>query len=382
VRTTLFWLLLLAELASITLGFWFIFAKKDFLLGAVFLVVSYLLSIVIQRMTRYLVKINALKKAFRKGDYREAENILLEAMELAAKFKSTDPRIAELWNALGVHYLDNAEYTEAERCLQRAMTLREQLFGADHFLVGECLYYLGRVQVCKGELSDAERNLLRARESVIGHAKLGQLYLPLVLSCLSSLRLAQGKSAEAERFAVEAREMLETGPWRERSPMASALYDLAVIYLKQGKLAEAESLFAQSISLWKKASAGEASYLVGPLRGLAEVHFQRKQFDQAHELLSRAEALMKDNHGNEHPALAGIYHQQAALSAAEQDDLKAEALFRQALQMFERFYGAEHQDVAEVLSDYADFLKKRGRDREAAELSRPGSSSGASARPV
>jgi hypothetical protein len=50
--------------------------------------------------------------------------------------------------------------------------------------------------------------------------------------------------------------------------------------------------------------------------------------------------------------------------------------------MFERFYGAEHQDVAEVLSDYADFLKKRGRDREAAELSRPGSSSGASARPV
>jgi hypothetical protein len=49
VRTILFWLLLLAELASIIRGVWFIFAKNDFLLGAVFIVVSYLLSIVIQR---------------------------------------------------------------------------------------------------------------------------------------------------------------------------------------------------------------------------------------------------------------------------------------------------------------------------------------------
>src|SRR5207302_1331682 len=205
-RSTIILLLVLAELACIGFGGWVVFAKDNFLLGSGFVVASYFLSIVLQRMIRYELKIKAFKKAIKKGDLRTAEGILLEAMELAAKFKSTDPRIAELWNASGSLYLDNAQYTEAERCFRRAIAVREQLFGPDHFLVGECLYFVGRVQMCVGQLGDAERTLLRAQELVRSHPRPGYFCIAMVLSSLSSLRMVQGKAEEAERLAVEARD--------------------------------------------------------------------------------------------------------------------------------------------------------------------------------
>src|SRR5438105_3342601 len=249
-RATFILVLLLAELTCIAFGGWFVFVKENFLLGGVFLVASYFVSMVLQRMIRYEVKINAWKKAIKKGDLRQAEDILLEAMELAAKFRSTDPRIAVLWNVSGSHCLDNAEYPEAERCFRRAIALREQRFGPDHFLVGECLYFLGRVQMCRGQLDEAERTLSRAQELVTHHPRPAHFYLPMVLSSLSCLRNAQGKSAEAERLAVEARDMLESGPRREGSLMAGTLCHLGEIYLKRGRLAEAESVIQRSLSVW------------------------------------------------------------------------------------------------------------------------------------
>src|SRR6202030_132997 len=97
VRTTLYWLLVLADFACVGLASWLIFSDKNLLMGTALLVVSYFFSIVIQRMTRYLLKIHAVSKAIKKGNFREAETLLLEAAALAAKFKSTDPRLAELW---------------------------------------------------------------------------------------------------------------------------------------------------------------------------------------------------------------------------------------------------------------------------------------------
>jgi tetratricopeptide (TPR) repeat protein len=366
-QTILILLLVLAEFAS--LGFACFFVSKDqFLVGGGLLIASYFLSVLLQRMIRFEVKINAWKKAIKTGDLRKAEDTLLEAMELAAKFKSTDPRIAVLWNLSGSHYTDNAKYADAERCFRQAIALREQGFGPDHYLVGESLYFLGRVQMCLGQLGEAERTLSRAKELVMGHPQPGHFYLAMVLSSLSGIRNVQGKSEESERLSTEAKDILETGPWRERSPMAGVLCHLGEVYLKRGKLAEAESVFERSLSIWKRATAAEI-FLIGPLRGLAEVHLQRKEFHQARELLNQAQAIMEKSDLTEHPALAGIFHQQATLSAAENDPGKAESLYRRALQIQEKVVGREHPDVAQILRDYGHFLKRLGRDQEAAELS-------------
>ena len=123
-RTTVFWLLMLAEVGSLGFGFWFLFADEKPFLGAAFLAAALILSAIIQRMTRYLVKIQAANKAIKQGDFRGAEKHLLDAAKLATKFKSTDPRLAALWNLLGALYLDDAEYAAAERCLREARTAR------------------------------------------------------------------------------------------------------------------------------------------------------------------------------------------------------------------------------------------------------------------
>jgi tetratricopeptide (TPR) repeat protein len=368
-RATFIRLLFVVELGCMAFSVWLVFGKNNFLLGGGLLVAAYFLSIILRRLIRYEANINAWKKAFKSGDLRKAQDILLEIMEIAAKFKSTDPRIAELWIVSGSTYLDNAEYADAERCFRRAIALREQRFGPDHFLVGECLCLLGRVQLCLAQVNDSERTFLRAQELLMRDPRPGHFYLPMVLTSLSGVRKFQGKTAEAERLAVEARDILETGPWREKSPMAGALCHLGEVYLKQGKLAEAESVLQQSLSVWRKATAAEI-FLVGPLRGLAEVHLERKEFDRARALLNQAQAIMEKSEFVDHPFMAGIFHVQATLSAAKNDPVHAEVLYRRTLQIQEKVLGPEHPDVAEVLRDYASFLKKLGRDKEAAELSR------------
>src|SRR5262249_46882382 len=74
------------------------------------------------------LKIRAATKALKRGDFRQAEQNLLDAAKVAHGLKSADPHPAALWNVLGALYLDDAKYADAERCFRLALALREQLY--------------------------------------------------------------------------------------------------------------------------------------------------------------------------------------------------------------------------------------------------------------
>jgi len=370
VRLMTVWLLLLIDFCFLGLSLWYLFARKSFLASIGLFLASCVVLFAIKRLMRWLTKLQISAKAFKRGNFREAENQLLEAAELAKKFKPTDPRLGMLWNELGVLYLADAEYPDAGRYLRRALTLREQLFGPDHVMVGESLLNLGTWHLVMARVVEAEALYLRSQQVFNRCLKPGHVYIAFVVSNLACLRFEQGKFAQAEQLGLQARAMLAACRHRHKDRvLAHVLNNLGETYLKLGKREQAEALFSQSREDWETSLSPDHPFVAKPLYNLAECRMQRQEYGEARRLLKRARSLVEKALRPDHPLMAVTLSKMAAIYKAEGNFARAESLHRSALKMRESVLGPEHPDVVETLEDLADLCRQTGREPEASALS-------------
>ena len=71
-------------------------------------------------------------KAYRQGNYPEAEKRLVAALEAAEGFGPRDPRLATTLNNLAEIHRAQGKYAEAEPLYKRALAIDEKALGSDH----------------------------------------------------------------------------------------------------------------------------------------------------------------------------------------------------------------------------------------------------------
>jgi tetratricopeptide (TPR) repeat protein len=72
------------------------------------------------------------EKAFRQGDYDDAENSVEAALEKAEQFGPEDPRLAASLNNLAFIYHVQGRYADAEPLYRRALVIVEKVLGPHH----------------------------------------------------------------------------------------------------------------------------------------------------------------------------------------------------------------------------------------------------------
>ncbi|MFN3689625.1 MAG: tetratricopeptide repeat protein, partial [Fimbriimonadales bacterium] len=220
--------------------------------------------------------------------WEDAQAHYTQALQIA---ESEDPQSREAARAragLGVVALEQGELTTAEEQLQRA----RQSPHLEPLEQAQIDHELGRVAWRRGNLDDAVALLTRALE----HQQALQdtpLNRAKTLYNLGVLKLERGELAHARRAFTQAREIRERIAPRSLA-VAHSLMGLGFVAYYEGDFAAARRLFEQSLDLYETLNADPADRSRA-LMGLGLVAVEQGELNLAQNFLENALRIQEEN---------------------------------------------------------------------------------------
>jgi tetratricopeptide (TPR) repeat protein len=304
----------------------------------------------------------AERKAFSEGRYLEAVNYAQAALKDAEAFGAQDSRLAtSLYNA-GELYTRLERYDEAERFLQRALSIREK--GLENADAARTICALGKLNQGRGNRDKAERlyrQSLAIREKVLGRDH------PDVAESLSGLAgvLSLKRIDEAERLARRSLSIREKALGENHPDVAESLSRLVEVTLETGKPSEIESYLRRAVSI-RETSLGQAHPdLAESLINLGVFFDKRSQCRDAEEPIRRAITIIEKAYGANHPVVARANLALASVIAGQGRTSDFEELIGRSVAVLEKSSGSESRDVARALSIKGTALMNLGEYKEA-----------------
>ncbi|HZO75693.1 MAG TPA: FxSxx-COOH system tetratricopeptide repeat protein [Ktedonobacteraceae bacterium] len=301
--------------------------------------------------------------------YGEAEPLCQRALSIRERlFGAEHPEVASSLKRLAILYYEQGKYEAAEPLYQQALSIWERLGGLEHSEVASSLNNLAILYSEQGKYEAAEPLYQQALS--IWEQRLGPEHPDVAypLNNLASLYKEQGKYEAAEplyRRALHIREQ-RWGP--EHPLMATPLHGLANLYLDQGKYAEAEPLYRRVLHIREQSLGPEHPQVTYPLTNLAELYKEQGKYEQAELLYQRALSIWEQQLGLKHPEIAYPLHGLASVSYRQGKYEQAELLYQKALSIREQQGEPEHPLVAEILHDLAALREQQRNYQEALAL--------------
>ena len=196
------------------------------------------------------------------GDYAQAEHSLLAAVKEALALGPADLRVASSLGILGKLKHRQGERDRAQALLERALAVREEALGCDHYGVVQGLNDLASLHYAYGQLDDARALFERA------------------------LAIAEKQLAP------------------DHGDIALALYNLSRVYFKSGDHLRAEPLLARLLELKERTLGPEHTDVAAILTALSRVRSMAGRHDEAEEMARRALAIREKALPDDDPAIA------------------------------------------------------------------------------
>lgn len=345
----------------------------------------------------------------RLGEHDQAVALLTEAVERARQaHEPEDLRVATPLRFLGQAQRAGGDAPSAEETYRSVLELRTRGFGPDALETGEAWNNLGNVLGDLGEYEAAEEALLEALRLRRLHLEPDDEQVVTTLGNLGSVYVDMDRDAEAieyTRLALEGEREIH-GP-QPHMDVAIAANNHASALQYGGRPADAELFYRESLAIRQALLAETHPSVLLIKNNLANLLGSTGQPEEAVDLLASilperrrrgeeiplavvlnnygynlhrtgrtAEAveafeesyeLMRGVLGGDHPNLAYPRFGAAQALAALGRDADAEKAFAEAAGIRGRALGEDDGLYRDVAEQYADFLRARGRTREADE---------------
>ncbi len=264
---------------------------------------------------------NVGERAFGRGNYIEAEELLKSAMQEAEKFGETDPRYSRTLTSLGLCYLELSWTERAEQFLSRALAIREKLFGQSSPEVAESNNNMGQLKQLQN-LYEQAGNYFSKALSILEKSAAGTS--EAIAETLNNLGrnfnlLNDGAKAEPALRRALAIAMLniekdepqfggkslpaKTAP-ADSSRAAEIETNLATAYLRQGKYPEAAKLYNKALATDVKQLGEDHPYVATIIDGLAELSDKQDHRQDAEDWKKKAQAIREKSLGKENLQVA------------------------------------------------------------------------------
>ena len=184
---------------------------------------------------------------FERGDYQSAASSLKAALREAEGLGDQDERVALTLNILGSHHLSRGDYASAEPPLERALAIREKVFGAEHPGVARSLNNLAMLHATQARYDKAEALLKRA--TAIWEKTRGR-YDPEVATSLNNLAMLYSGQARYDQAELLFKRTIDI--WQragDRHNLATALMNLSKLYAKIGRPVDSGSALQRAVAL-------------------------------------------------------------------------------------------------------------------------------------
>ena len=240
--------------------------------------------------------ISAGQSAFSRGFYKEAEGHYLRALEVAAKFGTDDPCVADTHRGLARTYLELNKNAEAEASARLALQSDETYWGADCERAAESQFLLGEALRRQGDFERAKpayEKSLAVRSQMYGDAHDETLHslVGMVLVYLESAQDYGFEQLHARTFhAFQA--VHPVGTWAN----FLRLSELGAAYAAEGKLSDYQQIMRRAVSALKKHAGANHREVASLLACESETLKQGKQQMAAWHVKTQATHIKKTNH--------------------------------------------------------------------------------------
>ncbi|KPK72530.1 hypothetical protein AMJ87_04480 [candidate division WOR_3 bacterium SM23_60] len=184
---------------------------------------------------------NASRFAMLLGYRREAQSILDAGTRICSMYNDVWS-MSTLWHGYALVYHEIGDVNKATSYAAKALEMSEKLGHVQGII--KALNELSYIEIVSGKISDAERNLSKAR--VLMGSKTDIEAIPLLLTD-AKLRIAQGKYTDAESMLVDALTLSRKLHHHYYSYLLTQ--ELSSMYHKKGDMDRAFVMFDEAVSL-------------------------------------------------------------------------------------------------------------------------------------
>ncbi|CAI6087630.1 unnamed protein product [Clonostachys chloroleuca] len=287
---------------------------------------------------------------------------------LASSRGNREIKRAALLTKLGIFFLTEGRWKEAEEAHREAGTIYEEVCGEENqntlssmVNLSSTLWYLGRLE----EAKKLQIKVLEHRKRILGeeHSKT----LKIMNNLASTLR-DLGRLEEAEKLQIKVLDLRTRIFGKEHPKILSITNNLALILGDLGRLEEAEKLQIKVLDLHKRLLGEEHPKTLTTTNNLASTLRDLGRLEEAEKLQIKVLDLRKRIFGKEHPkTLSSMMSLASTLRGLGQLE-EAEQLETKVLELRKRVLGEEHPQTAESMSSLALTWRKSNRPIEAVEM--------------
>ncbi|MBV6393472.1 MAG: Photosystem I assembly protein Ycf3 [Anaerolineales bacterium] len=250
-----------------------------------------------------------------------------------------------LWNSIGYHVNDLADYAGAKAAYERALKIDEAAFGPDHPNVAIRVNNLGYVLQALGDHAGAKAAYERALK--IDEAAFGRDHpnVAIRVNNLGYVLQALGDHAGAKAAFERALKIDEAAFGRDHPKVAIRVNNLGGVLQDLGDYAGAKAAYQRALKIDEAAFgrdhpnvARDVNNLGGVLRDLGDHAGAKAAFERA---LKIDEAAF----GRDHPNVAIRVNNLGGVLQDLGDHAGAKAAYERALKIFEKQLGEDHPNV-------------------------------------
>ncbi len=290
------------------------------------------------------------------------------AARITGKFDSQPAVEASIRHTIGLTYRDLGLYPQAQQQLERALTLRRRVLGAEHVDTLSTMSELALLYISQGKHALAEpllTNVLAAQRRLRGDQH------PETLATMNDLAMVANARGDYPRAAMLFEGVLKTQRrvlGEEHREVLVVMNNLATTYLNQGKYTQAGELYEKAVELKRRTLGPEHPSTLASINNLAIIYRNQGNYNQAEALLTTLLATRQRVLGEQHPDTLATRSSLGLLYQAEGKYAQAEPLLIQVLDARRVLLGKDHSYTLASINNLAELYRNQGKNKDAESL--------------
>lgn len=306
-----------------------------------------------QHVEKYIHAIEAQARLYGiKGMFDEAEANLKQSSK---RIRKADVVIEDKLSSaaeLAALQIQLGRYSETDKLLTEVISQNENLFGASSVRLIEPLVSRGKIQLAKGDYTEAEKTALRVNQIAVKTYTDNSTKTALTQRLLSDIYYTLGDYDKAEDNIKKALISQEKQFTRKHIEVAKSLSQLALIkFYKGDDKKEVEKMMIEARDIVGEKLSKDNQIYADILKNLAVVYISERKFDLAFNSLTIAEAIWRAKTGSKNNInAASIFTLTGDVYYQQKNYKKAEEFYNKSKALYKSFFSTSHPEYVKVLS--------------------------------
>ena len=284
------------------------------------------------------------------GNAARMKELLERALKIKEGIYGQDhPEVAKTLTNLGNAEASLGNATRKKELLERALKIKEGFYGQDHPEVAKTLTNLGSAEGSLGNAARMKELLERALKIVEGFYGQGHPEVSITLTNLGNAEGSLGNATRMRELLECARKIKEDFYGQDHPEVAITLTNLGNAEASLGNATRKKELLEHALKIREGFYGQDHLEVAKTLTNLGNAEASLGNAARQKELLERALRIFKGFYGKDDLEVATTLTNLGNAEGALGNAARQKELLEGALKVFEGFYGQDHPEVAKIL---------------------------------